>query len=150
MLPQLPYLIFMSYWTSVGISLMRHSLGEPGLLVGTEPHQDINAGVAIFPGTEDSPKPGTLRRKVMTARRSSLEKPRVDLPATLPALVPPVSLSERQFRASQSAVTHAQHLQMAALTHFIGRNQGWELQGPLGGVGRFRNLDMHYGLAYTK
>ena len=39
--------------------------GEPDLLVGTEPHQDINAGMAIFPGTEDSPKPGTLRRKVM-------------------------------------------------------------------------------------
>ena len=90
--------------------------GEPGLLVGTEPHQDINAGMAIFPGTEESPKPGTLRRKVMTARRMLLEKPRVDLPATPPALVPPATLSERQFRAVQSAVKHAQHLQMAALT----------------------------------
>ena len=90
--------------------------GEPGLLVGTEPHQDINAGMAIFPGTADAPKPGTLRRKVMAARRSLLEKPRVDLPAAPPALLPPVTLSERQFRAAQSAVTHAQHLQMAALT----------------------------------
>ena len=90
--------------------------GEPGLLVGTEPHQDINAGMAIFPGTADAPKPGTLRRKVMAARRSLLEKPRVDLPAAPPALLPPVTLSEQQFRAAQSAVTHAQHLQMAALT----------------------------------
>ena len=90
--------------------------GEPGLLVGTEPHQDINAGMAIFPGTAEAPKPGTLRRKVMAARRSLLEKPRVDLPAAPPALLPPVTLSEQQFRAAQSAVTHAQHLQMAALT----------------------------------
>ena len=90
--------------------------GEPGLLVGTEPHQDINAGMAIFPGNTDAPKPGTLRRKVMAARRSLLEKPRVDLPAAPPALVPPVTLTEQQFRASQSAVTHARHLQMAALT----------------------------------
>ena len=105
----------------------------------------------IFPGTEDSPKPGTLRRKVMTARRMLLEKPRVDLPATPPALVPPATLSERQFRAAQSAVKHAQHLQMAALTRTpLAGDQGWELQGLLGGVGHLRNLDMHYGLAYTK
>ena len=90
--------------------------GEPGLLVGTEPHQDINAGMAIFPSTADAPKPGTLRRKVMAARRCLLEKPRVDLPDAPPALLPPVTLSEQQFRAAQSAVTHAQHLQMAALT----------------------------------
>ena len=27
-------------------------LGEPGLLIGTEPHQDINAGMAIFIGSK--------------------------------------------------------------------------------------------------
>ena len=29
--------------------------GQPGLIVGTEPHQDINAGLAIFPGTARLP-----------------------------------------------------------------------------------------------
>ena len=31
--------------------------GQPGLIVGTEPHQDINAGLAIFPGTAATPQP---------------------------------------------------------------------------------------------
>ena len=37
--------------------LCRNSLqtGQPGLIVGTEPHQDINAGLAIFPGTAAPP-----------------------------------------------------------------------------------------------
>ena len=40
---------------------------------------------------------------------------------------------------------------MAALTRtpLAGIKAG-ELQRLLGGVGHFRNLDMHYGLAYTK
>ena len=31
------------------------SFGEPGILIGTEPHQDINAGMAIFMGTQTTP-----------------------------------------------------------------------------------------------
>ena len=125
--------------------------GEPGLLVGTEPHQDINAGMAIFPGTEDSPKPGTLRRKVMTARRMLLEKPRVDLPAHTACLSAPghpiratISSSSKCGQACTTPADGSTH------THSIGRDQGWKLQGLLGGVGHLRNLDMHYGLAYTK
>ena len=125
--------------------------GEPGLLVGTEPHQDINAGMAIFPGTADAPKPGTLRRKVMAARRSLLEKPRVDLPDAPPALLPPVTLSEQQFRAAQSAVhARAAPADGSSHTHAIGRDQGREPKRLPGGVGHSRNLDMHSGLAYTE
>ena len=39
-------------------ALIGHSslqTGQPGLIVGTEPHQDINAGLAIFPGTAATP-----------------------------------------------------------------------------------------------
>ena len=59
--------------------------GQPGLIVGTEPHQDINAGLAIFPGAAASPQPGCLRRKVMAARLHLLERPRVPLPYKIQA-----------------------------------------------------------------
>ena len=48
------------------VNLSRHLMheglefGEPGLLIGTESHQDINAGMAIFIGSESTPRPGTL------------------------------------------------------------------------------------------
>ena len=43
------------------VNLCRHLIheglefGEPGLLIGTEPHQDINAGMAIFIGSTTRP-----------------------------------------------------------------------------------------------
>ena len=39
----------------------------PGIIVGTEPYQDINAGLVIFPGTCTPAQPGCLRRRVMPA-----------------------------------------------------------------------------------
>ena len=63
------------------VNLCRHLMheelefGEPGLLIGTEPHQDINAGMAIFIGSASTPRPGTLWCKVAAARRVLLEKP---------------------------------------------------------------------------
>ena len=52
------------------------SFGEPGILIGTEPHQDINAGMAIFIGSQTTPRPGSLWCKISAARRALLEKPR--------------------------------------------------------------------------
>ena len=100
------------------VNLCRHLMheglefGEPGLLIGTEPHQDINAGMAIFIGSASTPRPGTLWCKIAAARRALLEKPR-EAPA---ALMPPVTIPERDFGAVQSAILHASHTQMAALT----------------------------------
>ena len=90
--------------------------GESGLLIGTEPHQDINAGMAIFIGSASPPKPGTLWCKIAAARRALLERPREELPNKPASLMPPVTISKQQFRALQSAVLHASHTQMAALT----------------------------------
>ena len=90
--------------------------GEPGLVIGTEPHRDINAGMAIFIGSASTPRPGTLWCKIAAARRALLEKTREELPNKPAALMPPVTLSELQFRAVQSAVLHASHTQMSALT----------------------------------
>ena len=105
------------------VNLCRHlmheelELGEPGQLIGTESHQDINAGMAIFIGSNNTPRPGTLWRKIAAARRVLLDKPREDLPGALAALMPPVyNNPERQFRAIQSAMMHASHVRMAALT----------------------------------
>ena len=92
------------------------SFGEPGILIGTEPHQDINAGMAIFIGSQTTPRPGSLWCKIAAARRALLEKPREELPHTPAALMPPVTLSEQEFRAANSALIHATHVQMAALT----------------------------------
>ena len=94
----------------------RLEFGEPGLLIGTEPHQDINAGMAIFLGSAGTPRPGTLWCKIAAARRALLEKRCEELPTTPAAFMPPVTLSERQFRAAQSAILHASHTQMSALT----------------------------------
>ena len=90
--------------------------GEPGILIGTEPHQDINAGMAIFLGSQNTPRPGSLWCKISAARRALLEKPREELPHKPAALMPPVTLTEPQFRAASSALTHAAHVRMAALT----------------------------------
>ena len=92
------------------------SFGEPGILIGTEPHQDINAGMAIFIGSQTTPRPGSLWCKIAAARRALLEKAREELPHKPAALMPPVTLSEQQFRAASSALTHATHVRMAALT----------------------------------
>ena len=35
-------------------------MGEPGIIVGTEPHQDINAGMAIIPSKVTKVRPGNL------------------------------------------------------------------------------------------
>ena len=61
------------------VDLCRHlmheelSFGEPGILIGTEPHQDINAGMAIFIGSQTTPRPGSLWCKISAARRALLE-----------------------------------------------------------------------------
>ena len=104
------------------VNLCRHlmheelSFGEPGILIGTEPHQDINAGMAIFMGTQTTPRPGSLWCKISAARRALLEKPREELPHKPAALIPPMTLTEPQFMAASSAMTHATHVRMAALT----------------------------------
>ena len=90
--------------------------GQPGLIVGTEPHQDINAGLAIFPGTAATPHPGCLRRKVMAARLHLLERPRTPLPFK-PAEEPPnAALNTKQQQALATALLHAEHVQLAALS----------------------------------
>ena len=37
--------------------------GQPGLIVGAEPHQDINAGLAIFPVPQPPPSQGAYGAK---------------------------------------------------------------------------------------
>ena len=76
----------------------------------TEPHQDINAGMAIFMGSQTTPWPGSLWCKISAARRALLEKPREELPHRSAALMPLVTLTEPQFRAASSAMTHATHV----------------------------------------
>ena len=81
--------------------------GQPGLIVGTEPHQDINAGLAIFPGTAATPQPGCLRRKVMAARLHLLQRTRTPLPFK-PAEEPPnAALTATQQQALATALLHA-------------------------------------------
>ena len=92
------------------------SFGESGILIGTEPHQDINAGMAIFMGTQTTPRLGSLWCKISAVRRALLEKPREELPHGPAALIPSMTLTEPEFRAASSVMTHATHLQMAALT----------------------------------
>ena len=87
--------------------------GQPGLIVGTEPHQDINAGLAIFPGTAASPQPGCLRLKVMAARLHLLERPSPFKPAEAP---PTTALNAKQQEALATALLHAEHVQLAALS----------------------------------
>ena len=82
------------------VDLCRHlmheelSFGEPGILIGTEPHQDINAGIAIFMDSQTTPRPGSLWCKISAARRALLEKPREELLHRPAALMPPVTLTE--------------------------------------------------------
>ena len=44
------------------VDLCRHlmheelSFGEPGILIGTEPHQDINAGMGILMSSQTTPR----------------------------------------------------------------------------------------------
>ena len=90
------------------------SFDEPGILIGTELHQDINAEMAIFIDSQTTPRPDSLWCKIAAARRVLLEKPREELPPA--ALIPSMTLSEQQFRAANSALFHATHVQMAALT----------------------------------
>ena len=97
------------------VNLCRHLMHE-GLELGERGHQDINAGMAIFIGSASTPRPGTLWCKVAAARRALLEKLRENLPNKPADLMPPVTIPERQFRAVQSAILHASHTQMAALT----------------------------------
>ena len=80
--------------------------------IGTEPHQDINAGMAIFIGSQTTPRPGSLWCKISAARRTLLEKAREELPHKPAALMPPVALSEQQFRAASSALTYATHVRL--------------------------------------
>ena len=90
--------------------------GHPGLIVGTEPRQDINAGLAIFPGTAATPQPGCLRRKVMVARLHLLQRTRTPLPSK-PAEEPPnAALNTPQQQALATALLHAEHIQLAALS----------------------------------
>ena len=92
------------------------SFGEPGILIGTEPHQDINAGIAIFMASQTAPRPDSLWCKISAARRALLEKPRKELPHRPAALMPSMTLTEPQFRTASSAMIHAAHIRMAALT----------------------------------
>ena len=90
--------------------------GEPGIMVRTEPHQDINAGMAIFMGSATLPRPGTPWCKVAAARRALLEKTREELPSKPATRNPPENLSDEQLQAINSALIHSKHTQMAALT----------------------------------
>ena len=71
--------------------------------------------MAIFMDILTTPRPGSLWCKISAARRALLEKPREELPHKPAALVPPMTLTE-QFMAASSAMTHATHVRMAALT----------------------------------
>ena len=136
------------------VDLCRHlmheelSFGEPGILIGTEPHQDINAGMAIFIGSQTTPRPGSLWCKISAARRALLEKPREELPHKPAALMPPVTLTEQQFRAASSAMTHATHVRMAALTRtpLAGIKAIHRVFDCMGDLGR---LDVHTRLAHA-
>ena len=46
----------------------------PGIIVGTEPYPDVNAGPVIFLGTRTPAQPGGLLRRVMAARQHLLER----------------------------------------------------------------------------
>ena len=56
-----------------------HAMCTPGIIVGAEPYQDINAGLVIFPGASTPAQPGCLRRRIMAARPHLLPR-RIDPP----------------------------------------------------------------------
>ena len=71
------------------------SFGESGILIGTEPNQDINAGKVIFIGSQTTPRPpfGAKSQHDVRSWRNYEE-----LPYKPAALMPPVTLTEQQFR----------------------------------------------------
>ena len=87
----------------------------PGIIVGTEPYQHINAGLLIFPGTCTPAQPGCLRRRAMAARRHLLERERVHLPRRADPPPPSTTLSDEQVFGLATALMHAEHNRMAAL-----------------------------------
>ena len=89
----------------------------PPLRLGRRAHQNMNAGMDIFIGSTSSPQPATPWCKIAALRRALLEKTRENLPNKPAAFMPPVNLSEQQFRAANSGILHAAHIQMAVLTH---------------------------------
>ena len=88
----------------------------PGIIVGTEPDQDINAGLVIFPGTCTPAQPGCLRRRIMAARRHLLEREFARLPRRVDPPPPSTTLSEDQVCGLATALKHAEHNHMAALS----------------------------------
>ena len=82
--------------------------------MGTEPHQDINAGLAIFPGTAATPQPGNLWRKVMVARLHLLQRTRTPALPFKPAEEPPTAALKTT--QQQALATAAEHIQLAALS----------------------------------
>ena len=92
--------------------LMREELelGEAGLLIGREPHQDINGHLHWL-------QQHTTPQAPCGARQQQPDVPSLtNLPGAPAALMPPVTIPERQFRAMQSAMMHAFPVRMAALT----------------------------------
>ena len=83
----------------------------PGIIVGTEPHQDVNAGLVIFPGTR-TPAPA---RWPPSQSHGSQAAPRTP-PHKANQPPPTTTLSDQQVFALASVLTHAEHNRMAALS----------------------------------
>lgn len=88
---------------------------SPGIILGTEPYQDVNAGLAVFPARNLSVLPGPLRCKVNTLRVNLLKQRRVPLPTTAEA-PPSNTLTDQQLLSIAASLAHAQYATMAALS----------------------------------
>ena len=76
----------------------------------------INAGLVIFPGTCVPAQPGCLQQRVMAVRRHLLERQRVHLPRRADPPPPSTTLSDEQVFGLATALMHAEHNRMAALS----------------------------------
>ena len=89
---------------------------QPGIIIGTEPHMDINACLAIFPGGSYTAIPGSLLQKVKHSRQLLLRQQRRSLPHRVGPRKPIHGIPQEQIASLLTAGEHADAVPYAALT----------------------------------
>ena len=102
----------------LGKLMLHSSLYEvkPGIIIGTEPHLDINAGLTIFPGGSYAAIPGSLLHKVKHSRQQLLSQQRRNLPHRVGPRNPVHGIPKDQMAALLTAAEYADAVPCAALT----------------------------------
>ena len=125
--------------------------GEPGILIGTEPHQDINAGMAIFLGSQKHPAARLPVVQNLCSSTGSPRKPREELPHKPAALMPPVTLTEPQFQGCQQCTDPCYSCPDGCPNpNSVGWHQSQHIHRVFDCMGDLRRLDVHTCLAHAQ